>query len=634
MTVMTGALPVGRDPTEGNGEWGMPMPAYSRGCLLRPPPPRVGALDFTIKHLHLLAVGPPRSRRCGEGIAVKGVAPRCFAFSFFCQRVSKRLTSTQPPVFQQVDWSHKFHKRTVRWPQICRRRRRPVNNPRTGAWVMGGRGKGPSRIPAQELREGGGAATSTFTVPSLGVQTSLNLSRCVPGDKVPPPVGLPIPWGLDITATGFGITASSAATLPALKMHALAGEEEEHAGGDGAAVEGGRPIGAQPPVYQCTPPVSLERELKLLRSGGDGCARELRGQSGDRCSATVAAETHYQGAAGAEGDVLGRPDSPALLEDVLLAFVLRQLRLRRGGGEGVDDKNNQGPLIVGLSAVQGAGKTFQAARLKASLEKLLGIRVATLSLDDFYLTFAEQQRVAAHHRGNPLLQFRGNAGTHDVGLCVQTLSRLLQQDAASSSIAGGGRNESVSSPACGSGDQEDTPSSCSLLPVAGRGDEGAGGVLRLPCYDKTLQGGRGDRLPPHLWPEVRMPVGVVVLDGWMLGFSPFDSSTEDSGVQDEDVDTGGAIAASTAPPKMGPGSDPEWLHDVNDYLKAYSDIDAKIHSWVVLEPPSLQLVYRWRLQQEQQPREGEGEVEISTREEGGGNRRRLTEAEVEDFVNR
>eukprot|EP00918_Siedleckia_nematoides_P005351 GHVU01011788.1.p2 GENE.GHVU01011788.1~~GHVU01011788.1.p2 ORF type:complete len:176 (-),score=26.31 GHVU01011788.1:570-1097(-) len=120
----------------------------------------------------------------------------------------------------------------------------------------------------------------------------------------------------------------------------------------------------------------------------------------------------------------------------------------------------------------------------------------------------------------------------------------------------------------------------------------------------------------------------------MLGFSPFDSSTEDSGVRDEDVDTGGAIATSTAPPQMGPGSDPKWLHDVNDYLKAYSDIDAKIHSWVVLEPPSLELVYRWRLQQEQQPREGEGEVEISTSEEGGGNRRRLTEAEVEDFVNR
>lgn len=49
-----------------------------------------------------------------------------------------------------------------------------------------------------------------------------------------------------------------------------------------------------------------------------------------------------------------------------------------------------GPLVVGLSAPQGSGKTTIVQFLKQLAERA-GIRTVVLSIDDFYLTNAEQQ---------------------------------------------------------------------------------------------------------------------------------------------------------------------------------------------------------------------------------------------------
>ena len=77
------------------------------------------------------------------------------------------------------------------------------------------------------------------------------------------------------------------------------------------------------------------------------------------------------------------------------------------------------------------------------------------SLDDFYLTAAEQSLLARRHPDNELLQYRGNAGTHDL--------RLL--------------NESIAALKCGK----------SVL---------------LPVYDKALLDGRGDRVDISGWRRV------------------------------------------------------------------------------------------------------------------------------------
>ena len=56
---------------------------------------------------------------------------------------------------------------------------------------------------------------------------------------------------------------------------------------------------------------------------------------------------------------------------------------------------------------QGYGKTTLTDFMK-SLFKAEGKNCIAISLDDFYVTGAEQETLALSSEGNPLLQFRGN----------------------------------------------------------------------------------------------------------------------------------------------------------------------------------------------------------------------------------
>ena len=62
-----------------------------------------------------------------------------------------------------------------------------------------------------------------------------------------------------------------------------------------------------------------------------------------------------------------------------------------------------------------------------------GLTREVVSFDDFYLTGAAQDEVAASSPNNPLLQVRGNAGTHDLALGTSTLRSLVDARALSSS---------------------------------------------------------------------------------------------------------------------------------------------------------------------------------------------------------
>lgn len=81
------------------------------------------------------------------------------------------------------------------------------------------------------------------------------------------------------------------------------------------------------------------------------------------------------------------------------------------------------PRRVGLSGGQGAGKSTLSRLIEAACAHF-GLRVAVLSLDDFYLTHAERRALAA--RVHPLFETRGPPGTHDVARCRDTIERLLR----------------------------------------------------------------------------------------------------------------------------------------------------------------------------------------------------------------
>lgn len=65
------------------------------------------------------------------------------------------------------------------------------------------------------------------------------------------------------------------------------------------------------------------------------------------------------------------------------------------------------------------------------------------------------------------------------------------------------------------------PSSAAAAEGAAAGEEtrkGSEAFVRVPRYDKSARGGRGDRAPEAEWSVVSKPPDVVLLEGWMLGF--------------------------------------------------------------------------------------------------------------------
>ncbi|GLU22158.1 hypothetical protein SLE2022_382540 [Rubroshorea leprosula] len=141
-----------------------------------------------------------------------------------------------------------------------------------------------------------------------------------------------------------------------------------------------------------------------------------------------------------------------------------------------EDGEDIPPLVIGFSAPQGCGKTTLVFALDY-LFRTTGRKSATLSIDDFYLTAEGQAKVREGNPGNALLEFRGNAGSHDLPLSIEILTAL------------------------------------SKLTKEGM-------KMKLPRYDKSSYNGRGDRADPSIWPEVEGPLTVVLFEGWMLGFKP------------------------------------------------------------------------------------------------------------------
>lgn len=121
------------------------------------------------------------------------------------------------------------------------------------------------------------------------------------------------------------------------------------------------------------------------------------------------------------------------------------------------------PWVLGIHGAQGSGKSTLAAFYQWYLRRHCGKRVACLSLDDFYLSRGERQRLGSQR--HPLLATRGVPGTHDLPLALGTLEDLR-----------------------------------------------AGRPTALPRFDKA----RDDRCEVADWPRVGA-VDVVIFEGWCLG---------------------------------------------------------------------------------------------------------------------
>ena len=192
--------------------------------------------------------------------------------------------------------------------------------------------------------------------------------------------------------------------------------------------------------------------------------------------------------------------------DHMLTHVLKHFQRRVRPNE---------PLFVGVQDPQGSGKTYLTTILRDELiSPPNNLSVALISLDDLYLPHSGLACVARDHPHNPLLQGRGQPGTHDVPLGTQVLNSLRRIN-----------------------------------------EPDAEGTVPIPVFDKSLHSGEGDRIQETT--IVNRPLDVIIMEGWCTGFYPVPRETIEEG------------SVSSRGPRSSFAYRKEDVHEINELLRPY-----------------------------------------------------------------
>lgn len=241
---------------------------------------------------------------------------------------------------------------------------------------------------------------------------------------------------------------------------------------------------------------------------------------------------------------------PLLRDRFVLPLLQRLVALRRQA----DGADGRLPLIA-LNGPVGAGKSTLGRRIEA-LAPAFGLRLVAASIDDLYLPWPERMRRLA---GNPFGVSRVPPGSHDLPLLLEALERWRR---------------------CGE--------------------------LRLPRFDKTLAGGRGDR---DGWRC--QPCDALVLEGWLMGCRPLPAERLEEAIaaasrpQGEAVGGEGATLTTPGAPRLSP-REWSWLPHWNRELEAYLPLWRWVDGLWLLRPVHWGLPRRWRFQAEARQRRNGG----------------------------
>ncbi len=126
-------------------------------------------------------------------------------------------------------------------------------------------------------------------------------------------------------------------------------------------------------------------------------------------------------------------------------------------------------LFLGVSGGQGSGKTTITGILKIILKKFFKRRIHIISIDDFYKTLKERNRMSRSI--HPLFKTRGVPGTHDVELIKNFFNFIKKKKFK---------------------------------------------IFKLPKFEKSID----DRLKKKYWFNVKEKPEIVILEGWCVGAKP------------------------------------------------------------------------------------------------------------------
>ena len=126
-------------------------------------------------------------------------------------------------------------------------------------------------------------------------------------------------------------------------------------------------------------------------------------------------------------------------------------------------------LFLGLSGGQGSGKTTVSKILKIILKKFFKRRIYVSSIDDFYKTLKERNKMSS--KIHPLFKTRGVPGTHDTILIKNFFNKIKKKKFSE---------------------------------------------IKLPKFEKATD----DRLKKKYWHTVKSKPEIVILEGWCVGAKP------------------------------------------------------------------------------------------------------------------
>ncbi|KAG0682258.1 hypothetical protein C6P42_003274 [Pichia californica] len=217
--------------------------------------------------------------------------------------------------------------------------------------------------------------------------------------------------------------------------------------------------------------------------------------------------------------------------------------------------NNAKPIVVGIEGPQGSGKSYASSRIKNILsESYNTCNIIQFSMDDFYLTYEQQQIVSSKYKDNILLQGRGLPGTHDVTLLLNIISHLIANDS-------------------------------SRYPIS------------IPIYDKSAHNGKGDRQSNDTWLNIHKPVDVIIFEGWFNGYT---SISENQNL----INKWHSIRKKFSP-KFN-SIDNDSISEINDNLQEYEDVWKMFDIFICIKTSDINNVYTWRKQQEHELIEKKG----------------------------
>jgi D-glycerate 3-kinase len=130
-------------------------------------------------------------------------------------------------------------------------------------------------------------------------------------------------------------------------------------------------------------------------------------------------------------------------------------------------------LILGFSGGQGSGKTTVTGILKIILKKFFKRRIHVSSIDDFYKTLEDRNKIS--NKIHPLLKTRGVPGTHDINL-VKNFFNIIRKKKFKK--------------------------------------------IKLPKFEKA----KDNRLEKKYWFNIKQKPEIVILEGWCVGARPQSNS--------------------------------------------------------------------------------------------------------------